>query len=455
MGLDIEYDRDGAITGLGLRCVEPTVQVKYVSTSPVVAASEQYRAMEKDIRVKVDKDGTTATMSIDAAIARHEVNGATVVIISGGAIAGTYHYGLRNKKDKLPTTRNTLYQAASTSKFVAALAMTKAARMSAGPNLGRRVRETAQANPGSLLDTWVHRKFGKSTEKYLDEITVRRLLGHTAGLEKHLAGTSPLDSTTDMRRILLGGPTTDGMDLNGIRPETDPGTLYLYSSGNYVIAEAMLEQHTGRTAREFLNNEILEPYNMSKSTFNQADADMMDLARGCSREPCLYDVLHTEVKFPGGLLALPEDYARVLTYVLNDGKDAQGKPVIPMEDLIEIMTPQYHIRSSRNACSATRACAGSELCFGAQCLEPIAAGSAWYGLGVDLSKERFGEYSRYLSHSGGQPGFSAYFSLDRLDKNGIVIMVNGSDSWNKKDVEYGAHALRTDIYEAFKRAYRN
>jgi len=72
-----------------------------------------------------------------------------------------------------------------------------------------------------------------------------------------------------------------------------------------------------------------------------------------------------------------------------------------------------------------------------------------------MSKERFGERSRYLSHSGGQPGFSAYFSVDRLDKNGIVIMVNGSDSWNKKDVEYGAHALRTDIYEAFKRAYRN
>jgi hypothetical protein len=33
-------------------------------------------------------------------------------------------------------------------------------------------------------------------------------------------------------------------------------------------------------------------------------------------------------------------------------------------------------------------------------------------------------------------------------------MINGNEDWKKKDAEYGVNALRFDVYEAFKRAYR-
>jgi hypothetical protein len=87
---------------------------------------------------------------------------------------------------------------------------------------------------------------------------------------------------------------------------------------------------------------------------------------------------------------LPEDYARLLAYTLADGQDAGGNRIIPC----------------------------------------------------------------YLSHSGGHLGFTSRFNVDRAKKNGIVIMINGNEDWQKKDAEYGANALRFDIYEAFQRAYR-
>jgi hypothetical protein len=52
---------------------------------------------------------------------------------------------------------------------------------------------------------------------------------------------------------------------------------------------------------------------MTRSTFDKAGKDMANLARGCSKSPCLYDLWFTNVKFAGGLLAHPEDYARILT----------------------------------------------------------------------------------------------------------------------------------------------
>ena len=58
-----------------------------------------------------------------------------------------------------------------------------------------------------------------------------------------------------------------------------------------------------------------------------------------------------------------------------------------------------------------------------------------------------------LSHGGAQDNARAYFFLDRADRNGIVIMINGEDVWKKNGGEYGADALKADISAAFFRYY--
>jgi CubicO group peptidase (beta-lactamase class C family) len=453
VGLVIAHTPD-EVTGLGLRCAPVRVQSVRVESNPVTL----FNQMERDIHVQVDEDGTTETMSIAQAIMRHEVAGATVVVIDHGDVAVVRHYGMRNARDALRTNGDTIYQAASISKLFGALAMAKAARLSHGPALDQTTQSTANAYPDSLIARWVARKFDRNEASYPAEITVRRLMGHTAGLSNWGIGNSKRDNVTELETILMGDPFTDST-----KPRVRPGTDWCYSGGGVSAAEAMLEIHTGRQARAFLNEAILTAYGLTKSTFNDASDAMSNLARGCSRGLCSTKPKHSEAKFAGGMLANPEEYARVLTYLMNDGKDRTGRQVMPLADVQAILTPTYHQSSSLSACTASSVCASGEICVIGRCMQPLEADcdgsdSWWYGMGTYLSKNPFGldGYPRTLYHGGANPdGDSAtHFEVDRQTRRGVVIMVNGEYIWTKQGVGYGARALVDDIEAAFGRHFQ-
>ena len=229
-------------------------------------------------------------------------------------------------------------------------------------------------------------------------------------------------------------------------------------------AEAILESHSGYKASAFLNEEILTAYGLTKSTCNDASDSMSNLARGSSRGLCSTKPKHTEAKFAGDMLANPEEYARVLAYFMNDGKDRTGRQVIPLADVQAILTPTYHRSSLLSACTASSACTSGEICVSGRCMKPLEADcdgsdSWWYGMGTYLSKNvPFGPggYPRSIYHGGANPdGDSAtHFEADRKTGHGVVIMVNGEYKWTKKGVGYGANALVGDIKAAFGRHFQ-
>ena len=449
VGLIVEHTAE-EVTGLGLRCARPSVK-------PVRSdAAALFTEMENDIQVKTDKDGKTETMTLTQALARHEVAGATVVVIDNGEVAVVRHYGLRNAKENLRTNGDTLYQAASISKLLGGLAMAKAARLSHGPRLDGTVQQTANAHPGSLIDRWVDKKFDRDEKGFPAEISVRRLLGHSAGLSNSGIGNSKNDNATELETILLGDPLTDST-----KPRVRPGIDYCYSGGGVSAAEAMLQIHSGRAPRDFLNKEILEAYGLTKSTFNDATDSMGNLARGCSRGPCSTKPKHAEAKFAGGMLANPEEYARLLTFLMNDGKDKSGRQVIALADVQAVLTPTFHRSSSLRACTPSQACPAGETCTAGRCMKPLpdcdGGDSKWYGLGVGLGSNtpKADGFSRTLSHSGGNPdGDSAtLFKADRSTRRGVVIMINGEYEWKKNGVEFGASPLLNDISAAFDRHF--
>jgi|GEM_PF-2493440 len=450
-GLVIEHTND-EITGLALRC--SAIQIKSVSAAsdPVALYSE----MERDIQVLVDKDGKKDTMSINAALERHEVAGATVVVIDNGEVAVVRHYGMRNAKDNLATNSNTLYQAASISKLFGGLAMAVASRKSHGPKLDDTAQQSADKHPGKLISRWVDKKFDGNEDSYPAEITVRRLMGHSAGLSNWGIGNSKSDNATELETILMGDAFTDST-----KPRVRPGTDWCYSGGGISVAESMLEAHSVRSARDFLNDEVLTAYGLTKSTFDDASDDMSNLARGCSKGLCSTKPKHTEAKFAGGMLANPEEYARVLTYLINGGKDKAGKQIIDPADVQAVLTPTYHRSSTLRACTASKPCGTGESCVLGRCMKPLEAScdgtdSWWYGLGTRVSKDALADgYARKISHGGANPdGDSAtYFEANRESKSGIVIMINGQYEWKKKDVTYGSNALVDDIREAYSRHF--
>jgi CubicO group peptidase (beta-lactamase class C family) len=447
VGLLIEHS-DDEITGLGLRCAPVVV----IATNRSAAAV--YAEMEADIRVQTDRDGSTTTMTLLEAIAKHEVAGASVAIIDGGQVALVRHYGDRNAKDNLPTNGDTIYQTASISKLFGGLAMARAARLKVGPGLDTTVQQSADAHPDSLIAKWAKRKFDGKEKDYPSEIDVRRLMGHSAGLSNSSIGNSRADNRTELETVLMGDVGTDST-----RPKTRPGTEYCYSGGGVSAAEAMLLAE-GLTPRTFLN-EMLAEWGLTKSTFNDAKDGMGNLARGCSRGVCSTNPKHTETKFAGGLLGNPEEYARVLTFLINDGKDSKGKQVIPLADVQAVLTPTFHRSSSLRSC-ASSSCPSGETCIAARCMSPFLADCdggkiGGYGLGTGVSADDLHTdgYPETLSHAGGNPdGDSAtYFFADRDAKSGVVIMVNGEYKWGKNGVDYGSDALVPDIKDAYFRHF--
>ncbi|WP_137699821.1 serine hydrolase domain-containing protein [Marimonas lutisalis] len=444
VGFDIEYN-DDEIVGLALHCAKPTFRI--IQEPTTVAYSE----MEQDIRVKVSTDDRTTTMTINEAIDVHRVAGAAVAIIEDFKVTTVRTYGLRDYKDNLPANSQTLWQAASMSKMVAGLAMAKAHFSGHGPTLGRRVNKAAAAHPNSHLDDWTRRKFDRAEEHYLPDISVRRLMTHTAGLDKHGIGTAKTDCPTKMRNLMMGELTCG---ISATNPIHAPGTKWDYSGGGYVVAEHMLELASGKSARVYLNNEILKPYGLTKSTFDTADKDMDNLARGCSRSICGFDVKHTVVKFAGGLLAHPEEFARLVAMLGNMGRDETGAQVIPAAHVDKMLIPIWNIGSSLQACTADSACAGGEQCLVGKCRKPLVTDSDdWYGLGVHLSTTIHDGYPRTIWHGGAQDGFRSRFLIDRKTGNGFVIFVNGKEEWELNGVTYGGGALVSDIANAFDRHF--
>lgn len=451
IGLTIHHD-DKEITGLSLSCVKPIIGSPTSTATPSLTDEERYRNFEDDVLVQVDENGRVQALSIDRAIARHEVNAVSVAMIRGGKIERVRHYGVESRKTERAVDDETLYQAASMSKLPAAIAMLAAARATPGPRLARSVRASSLEFPDSVLGRWVDKQFKGGIESgFPDDITVDRLISHSAGLDTHGIGTAHDDGPTRLDTILLGS-----IGNPGVKAQAVPGTEWDYSGGSFTAAEAMLEAHTGSKAKDFLSSNILHKFAMSKSTYDDATDSMTNLARGCSRGLCSDKPEHTEAKFAGGLLAAPREYARLVQILYLDGRDPDdpSSQLIPSEDVQRLLMPIGHRDSSRKVCSIHTDCRAAERCYSNKCIQPLDAWGDWYGYGVFLTPDSDHKgRPRFIEHGGDQTNAHSMFKLDRQTGNGIVVFVAGDSSWTKEKVTYGANALLSDILSSYGRNF--
>jgi CubicO group peptidase (beta-lactamase class C family) len=118
-----------------------------------------------------------------------------------------------------------------------------------------------------------------------DEVTVRRLLSHTAGLTDGLGflGFSPTQTPPTIERELAHAedaqPGASGIVQVGARP----GSTWRYSGGGYLILQLLIEEVTHEPFNDYMRRAVLQPLGMTRSTFVDPDpthlADVYD-ARG-------------------------------------------------------------------------------------------------------------------------------------------------------------------------------
>jgi len=203
--------------------------------------------------VVVKGEPAHTTRLADRMAALH-VPGVSVAAIRGGKIEWARGFGV-TRIGGPPVTPDTLFQAASISKPVAAMAVLR---------LVQQGKLDLDADVNQYLKTW-KLPGNKFTESH--KVAIRELLTHTAGLTVHgFAGYAAGAPLPTLVQILNGEKPANSA---AIRVDTEPGSIWRYSGGGYVVAQLLVQDVTGQPFAKLMHDTVLEPIGMARSTYGQ------------------------------------------------------------------------------------------------------------------------------------------------------------------------------------------
>ena len=321
-----------------------------------------------------------AARTLTARMAALKIPGVSIAFIENGKVKWVRAYGVADVADKRSVTPETLFQAASLSKMVAAAGALRLVELG---------KLDLDENVNARLKTW---QVPASAYTATQKVTMRRLLSHTAGLTisgvpGYVAG-KPIPTIVQM---LNGTPPANTPPVRSFEP---PGQSFAYSGGGYAVAQLVMAEAGGAPYPELLARLVLKPAGMWRSTLAQPLPDrlMLEAAKGYNKKG---DAIpggrntYPEVA-AGGLWATPTDYGRFLIGLQNAYIGRRSAFLAPSSSLA-MMTP-------------------------------ISAG---YGLGTDL-RRRGGRPA--FGHGGTNWGFQcASFAFLDGSRQGVVVMTNGED----------------------------
>jgi CubicO group peptidase (beta-lactamase class C family) len=255
-------------------------------------------ALERDLAIGVE--GGEKRVGIDEALSLLDIPSASVALIDEGRIAFARAYG----KDATPST---VYQAASLSKFVAAIG---------AMHLVESGTLKLDEDVNDKLSSW---KVPINEFDATSKVTLRGLLSMTGGIGvPGFVGYEAGAPLPTLRQILDGTPPANSPPVTVIAV---PGSAYHYSGGGYEIAEALMQDVTGKPFPQLMRELVLEPMGMSDSSFDQPpDASLMARAAsghfGDGKElPGRWRICPEHAA--AGLWSTPTDLAKLLVQLAN------------------------------------------------------------------------------------------------------------------------------------------
>ena len=234
---------------------------------------------------------------------QHRVPGASVAVLVDRRTVIVRGYGrLRATEDSPPVDEHSVFQVASLSKPVVAYGVHRLA---------------ADRNQEFHLDIPLvfyrppDEPYERGDER-LGKITPRMVLSHSSGFPNW----RPDDRSDNPKPLEI---------------KFEPGSKFRYSGEGYVYLQRVLEQITGETLEEYLRRAVLDPLEMTDSSFvwhqrfesvHAAPHDKKGRPEGKERP--------RQAKAAGTLHTTAEDYARFLEAVLGDDpKEGQGEWLTP------------------------------------------------------------------------------------------------------------------------------
>jgi len=318
------------------------------------------------------KGQPVATMTIADRLKFYHVPGVSVAFINGGKVEWARGYGLTAADGGKPVTSQTLFQAASISKHVAAMValhLVDAGKLALDEDVNRK------------LQSW---KVPENEFTKTEKVTLRRLLNHSAGMTVHgFPGYEVGAPVPTLVEVLDGKKPANTAP---IRVDTVPGTLWRYSGGGYTVMQQLVLDVGGKPFPKLAREFVLDPLGMAHSTYEQplpssweGDAATAHDAQG---RP-IKGQYHTYPEMAAaGLWTTPSELARVVIELQTGGHVL--KPATQQEMLTKVLGD--------------------------------------YGLGLSLGEK---EGQKSFSHGGANAGFQCMMFGYLSGGRGAVVMTNG------------------------------
>ncbi len=330
-----------------------------------------------EIRVEGDPPGWT----IDERLRAHHTPAVSVAVIHDYQVVWAKAYGVRNLRTGERADADTLFQAASISKMVTALAALK--EVDAG-------HVALDADINRALRSW---KLPDNELTRATPVTLKMLLSHTAGVNLHSVDGYPEGSALpSLRQILDGAPPAT---TAAVQVEHPPGREFAYSGGGLLVVQQLLVDLTGQPFDVAMERALFSPLGMTSSTFT-----LPIPRRFTERRAVPYDTDETELpalvnpeSAPAGLRSTPTDLARFLIAVQ---RGTEGRSDVVSQKVANWM------------------------------VTPIApAGPPDVAIGMGPFVEKHGPLT-YFGHDGWNDGFLSMSRAMLHRGDGAVVMTNGA-----------------------------
>jgi CubicO group peptidase (beta-lactamase class C family) len=326
----------------------------------------------------VEKDDPQDCQTLQERMAADHVPGVSIAVIHDGAIEWAQGFGLA-QMGGAPVTTQSLFQAGSISKPVAAMAALR---------LVEEGKLSLDSDVNQSLTTW---RIPPSTVAPGAVVTLRELLTHTGGLTVHgFPGYGAGAAIPTLVQILNGEKPAN---TDPIRLEAEPGSRWKYSGGGYTVLQQLLLDVSRQPFPKLLHDMVLAPIGMTRSTYEQP---LPATLRPDSATPYRYDGApvtggaHTYPEMAAaGLWTTPTDLARFAIEIQRSLR-GEANHVISME-----MTRQM-----------------------------LTAGQGNWGLGPAISGS---PENPYFAHDGVDEGFESLLVAYEHTGDGAVVMTNAQN----------------------------
>ncbi len=324
--------------------------------------------------------GQTQPLKLVEQMAKYKVPGVSIAVINDGKLEWAKGYGVTEAGGATPVTPikpDTLFQAASISKPVAALAALA---------LVEQGKLSLDENVNAKLKSWQvpDNEFTKE-----QKVTLRRLLSHNAGLTVHgFRGYASDETVPTVTQILNGEKPANSA---AVRVDVLPGSRWRYAGGGYTVMQQLLVDVTGKPFPQLVRELVLDQVGMKLSGYEQPLPEARTSQAAIGHRTTGLAVKGKWHTYPemaaAGLWTTPSDLAR-FAIELQQAYAGKSSKVISQAMVKQLLTKQ--------------------------------AGDYGLGLGVAGEGKTF-----TFSHGGSNEGFKCMLIAFAETGQGAVVMTNG------------------------------